>query len=429
MNLKESKEAIIKGINARKVYDNRTRQQLEVEVHTEKGFGRASAPAGAAGSTGKFEPEEYPEGGVDEAIKIVENEISEELKGMDALSQVKIDKKLEEIDPTPLFGRIGGNTATAVSNGVAKAAADYLQIPLYQYLGAPLEVRMCYPLSNTIGGGSHAGRGAAPDMQEHHLIPVTAENQKEANQIAAKGWQKTREYLQNNYSNYTGGSDDEGSLVPGITDWEALEVLTKMAEELEDETGHEIRLGIDVAAVGLWDEDEEVYKWPTEGVERTTGEQIEHMKEIAETFPMYFMEDMFHDDDFKSHAEIKKKYGDEILVCGDDLTADTYERLEKAIELDAINSIVVKVNMTGTLTETYRVVNLAHKNGITPVKSCRSGETEDTIISQLAVAWGCPLHKFAFAQKGAPKANELMRIEEHAGEEVAKKPLLPFYED
>lgn len=312
---------------------------------------------------------------------------------------------------------------------MAKAAADYLKIPLYRYLGTPLSTRMCYPIGNTIGGGSHAGRGKAPDMQEHQLIPINAKNQAEATVVATKAWQKTRKYLEENYSNFTGGMDDEGALVPGISDWESLEVLAKIAEEVEDETGVEMRLGIDVAAVGLWDEEEEVYKWPQEGVERTTGEQIEFMKEIAETFPMYFMEDMFHDDDFESHAEINREYGDEILVCGDDLTACSYERLKKAIELDAVNSIIVKVNMTGTLSDTYRVVNLAHKNQITPVKSCRSGETEDSVISQLAVAWECPLHKFAVSQKGGPKGNELLRIEEDAGRKIAQKPKLPFYED
>lgn len=414
---------IIKSIKARKVVDTRTMYTIEVDITTEGGFGRATAPLGAPASRSEWEPPAYPPDGIDEAIEKVNDEIAPKLIGLDASRQELIDHVLREIDGTPNFARIGGNTAIVVSIATAKAAASALGLPLYRYLGTPFASELSIPIANIIGGGPHASKGKAPDFQEHQIIPVGAKSMVDAIHAVVLAHRKTKELCMRKDPEFTGGYDCEGAWIPHITDREALEMLIQVRESIRDETGVETYLGIDCAAGSLWDKDKEIYVYKREGVKRSRDEQLEYISELIETFPLYFVEDPFHDDDYESFKELTKKYGNKHLICGDDLFSTNFNRLLKGIKMDAANSVMIKENAVGTLTDTYRTVELARRHGYVVVKSCRSGETEDTAIAHLAIAWGCPFNKFAVAEKGAAKLNELLRIEEELGPQ-AKMPTL-----
>lgn len=418
-------KARIKEIKARKVLDNRGITSIEVDIiTTAQIMGRASAPFGAPGSKGDYEPPGYPPGGVEEALTFLEVTAAPQLLGMSLMVQEEFDMKLREIDGTPNFARMGSNLSTVLSIACARAAAETVGLPLYRYLGGANNDNNCWPILNTIGGGPHARKGVAPDMQEHHLIAVGANNFEEAVFASRDAWKMAGEICRKKFPMFTGGQDDEAAWVPPISDWEALEVLEEVCQAFTKK-GTKMMIGIDVAAGNLYDKKKNVYVWQKEGVTRTPKEHFDYMCKIAESFPMYYMEDLFHDSDFDSFARFTKKYGQKMLVCGDDILVCNYDRLKKAIELKACNSLIIKVNMTGTLTDTYRTVRLAHENGWVPVKSRRSGETEDPIIAHLAIAWRCPLGKFGLAGMGCAKVNEQLRLEEDL-RGVMKKPDFPY---
>ena len=407
---------IIKTVRARKVLDARAGYTIEVDVLTEGGgIGRSTAPVGAAESRSAWEVQAYPFGGVDEAVEKAKNDIAPRLIGMDANEQEHIDQTLRKIDGTPNFARIGGNTATVTSIAVAKATASTLEIPLYKYLCGLSETELSIPIANTIGGGPHARRGKAPDMQEHQVIPVGAKSIASAVNAVAMAHQRTMDLCNIKDPDFWGRADYEHAWVPNITDVESLELLTQVCEDLKNETGINLCLGIDVAASSLWNETKEVYLYRREGLARDTGEQLDFISDLIEEFSLYFIEDPFHDDDYASFKELTMKYGDKCLICGDDIFACSYRRLMKGIEAGAANSVIIKVNMVGTLTDAFKTVELAHKHGYIPVQSRRSVENEDTAIAHIAVGWACPLNKFAVGGDGALKLNELLRIEEELG--------------
>lgn len=411
---------------ARKVVDTRGEMSIEVDVLAEYSIGRASAPLGAPGSRGEFEPPAYPQGGVEAATEVVDTLLKPRLLGEDVLEQEKVDGLLREIDGTKNYARIGGNTAMVVSLAVAKAAADGLDIPLYRYLGSPFNNELSYPISNIIGGGPHARVGIAPDMQEHQMIPVNAETMSDAVWAVVEAWHRVGEICKERYPDFNGATDDESAWAPSITDWEALEILAEVGQEILAKRGVEMRLGLDVAAANFWDTERQLYVYHQEGVERSTEEQLEYISKIIETFPMYYVEDFVHDDDYESYVAMTKKYGRKLLICGDDLFCTNRDRLAKGLSMGAANSLIIKTNQTGTLTDAWRTVDMARKNGYVPIKSCRSGETEDTAIAHLAVAWCCPANKFAVGGKGPTKLNELLRIEEELTPQVARMPELPY---
>lgn len=407
---------MIRDLKARKVIDTRAEETIEVEVTTVMGaVGRCAAPKGAPASRGEWEAPSYPRGGVNEAIKVVNELVAPKLKGMSALDQESVDATLHEVDGTKNLSRLGGNAAAATSIAVARAAASSLQVPLYKYIGGPFAHQMSVPLANILGGGPHARKGVAPDYQEHQVAPLNTKSMREAVEVCVLAYRKTRELCLKKDQTWSGGKDDEGAWVPSMTDFEALEILEKVCQEVKDETGVKMGLGLDCASGNLWDKKRRVYVYAREGVERSTEKQLEHIEKLIERFNLYYVEDFVHDDDYESYVKLTKKYGKKMLICGDDLFACDAERLKKGVEAGAANSLIVKVNMSGTLTDTWNVVNYAHSNGYMPIKSCRSGETEDISISQLAVAWSCPLNKFGVGEKGAAKMNELVRISEELG--------------
>lgn len=418
--------SIIKDIKARKVIDARGQFTIEVDVITERGFGRSTAPMGAAESRSEWEAQAYPSGGIDEAIQKVKNQIAPKLVGIDAKKQELIDKTLKEIDGTYNFSNIGGNTSTVISISVAKAAAFTLNMPLYRYLGKSSKLELSIPIANIIGGGPHAQRGRAPDMQEHHVIPIGAKSMLDAVSAVVKAHQMARSLCDKKDTEFGGRTDYESAWIPRITDTEGLDILVQVCEIVGNETGIDLRLGIDVAATSLWDPKEQVYMYKRECIERDRGEQFEFISELIKTYPLYYVEDAFHSSDYDSFMKLTKRYGSSCLICGDDLFSCSPERLLKGVSMGAGNANIIKVNMIGTLTDAYKTVELAHKSRYVPVQSRRSVETEDTAIAHLAVAWNCPFNKFAIAGEGAAKLNELLRIEEELGPQ-SKMPSLQIH--
>ncbi|MEM2280739.1 MAG: phosphopyruvate hydratase, partial [Candidatus Bathyarchaeia archaeon] len=320
---------------ARKVFNTRGEETIEVDVITASGFGRASAPGGK--SRGKAEVTYYPKGGVDEAVKKVEELIAPELVGLNADFQEEIDRTLHEIDNTKDFRIIGGNTAFAVSMANAEAAANSYSLPLFQYLGGYSARELPYPLGNIISGGSHTG-GKTPDIQEFLVLPVGAESFPEAAEANIKVHGKVREMLEKKDKLFNHGKSDEGAWAANITNLEALEILAKACEEVGKEVGFECSPGIDVAASNLWNSKTKKYVYQREGKEFDSGGQLEFIRQLVENYHLVYVEDPFHEDDYESFAELTKKLKN-CLVCGDDLFATNTERLVHGVKMGAANAV------------------------------------------------------------------------------------------
>lgn len=390
--------------------DSRGNPTVEVDIVTWGGFGRAAAPSGA--STGSREVVSFPEGGVDLIISEVEDVIASELIGMDAEDLVTIDDLLKEVDGTENLSAIGGNTTVAVSMAAAKAAASSYGLPLYKYIGGNFVNELPFPLGNMMNGGAHAGINA-PDIQEFLVVPVGAKNMVEAVFANAAIHKKLKELIQTKDSNFTGGKGDEGGWVPNITNDAALEIQAQACEEVGDELGIEIRPSLDMAASEIWDAEKGKYVYAQDGIERDTGDQIEFVKDIIETYNMFYVEDPFDESDFDGFAQLTSKVGNKCLICGDDLFVTNKELLAKGIEMKAANAIIIKPNQIGSLSETYATVKLAKENDVVPVVSHRSGETTDDTIAHLAVGLKAPMIKTgAIGGERIAKLNELIRIEE-----------------
>ncbi|MGF7118199.1 phosphopyruvate hydratase [Methanobacterium oryzae] len=401
-------DSIIEDVRVRKILDSRGNPTVEVDVVTWKGFGRAAAPSGA--STGIREVTAFPEGGVDKIISEVEDIISSELIGMDAEDLNDIDMILKEIDGTPNLSSIGGNTIVAVSMATAKAAAASYNMPLYKFLGGNMKNEIPYPLGNMINGGAHAGKNA-PDIQEFLILPVGARNITEAVFANSNVHKKIGELIKAKDSTFTGGKGDEGGWAPNLTNEEALSIQAKACEEVGNEMGIEIRPCLDMAASEMWDGSKYVYA--REGVSRDIGEQIDYVEEIIDTYNMFYVEDPIQESDFDGFSELTRKVGNKCLICGDDIFVTNAEILQEGINRGAANSIIIKPNQIGTLTDTYETVKLAKANGYVPVVSHRSGETTDETIAHLAVGFSSPIIKTgALGGERIAKLNELIRIEE-----------------
>jgi len=403
-------DSVIEDIRVRKILDSRGNPTVEVDVITWNGFGRAAAPSGA--STGSREVVAFPEGGVDKIISEIEDLISTELIGMDAEDLSEIDLILKEIDGTDNYAAIGGNTTVAVSMAAAKAAAASYNLPLYKFLGGNLKNELPYPLGNMMNGGAHAGIHA-PDIQEFLVVPVGAKNVSEAVFANTFVHKRLKELIQEKDSSFTGGKGDEGGWVPNISNDTALEIQAQACEEVGDEIGVKIKPSLDIAASELWDKTQEKYVYDQDNISRDTGEQIEYVKDIIETYGMFYVEDPFDEADFEGFAQLTKAVGNKALICGDDIFVTNKDILAKGIEENAANAIIIKPNQIGSLTATYDTVKLAKENNVVPVVSHRSGETTDETIAHLSVAFSAPLIKTgAVGGERIAKLNELIRIEE-----------------
>ncbi|MEM2202263.1 MAG: enolase C-terminal domain-like protein [Candidatus Bathyarchaeia archaeon] len=404
---------VIEDVIARKVFNSRGEETIEVDVITTSSFGRASAPAGE--SRGKAEVVYYPQGGVDEAIKKVEDLISQELIGLNADFQEEIDKTLHEIDNTKDFRIIGGNTAFAVSLANAEAAANSYGLPLFQYLGGYTAHELPYPLGNVISGGKHTS-GKSPDIQEFLALPYGADSFLEAAIANIKIHSKVKETLRKKDKTFSGGRSDEGAWIANITDMEALEIMASACEKTSNELGFKCGFGVDVAASSLWNAKKRKYVYERDGKELDPGEQLEFIRQLIERYHLVYVEDPFHDEDYDSFAELTKKVKN-CLICGDDLFATNNERLSYGIKMHAANAIIIKVNQVGTLTDALDTIETAKKAGYVPVVSHRSGDTCDWHIAHLAVAFKCPIIKAGVVEgTRIAKINELLRIEEFLGD-------------
>jgi enolase 1/2/3 len=404
---------VIEDIIARKVFNSRGEETIEIDVITTSGFGRAAAPAGK--SRGKTEVAYYPQGGVDQAVKKVEEHIATELVGLNADFQEEMDRTLHEIDGSKDFRVIGGNTAFAISLASAEAAANSYGLLLFQYLGGHFAYELPYPLGNVISGGQHA-HGKSPDIQEFLALPHGAESFFEAASANVQVHKKVGETLRKKDKLFSSGKSDEGAWAANIGSIEALEVMSKVSEEVGNNVGFDCGLGVDVAASSLWNEKEKVYVYQKENKKRDSGEQLEFILDLIKKYQLVYVEDPFHEEDFESFAEIAKKTKN-CLICGDDLFTTNSERLNRGIKLHAANAIIIKVNQIGTITDSWETIEMATRNGYTPVMSHRSGDTCDWHIAHLAVAFRCPVIKTGIVEGArVAKINELIRIEEFLGD-------------
>lgn len=404
--------AIIEDIIARKIFNSRGEDTIEVDVITTSGFGRASAPAGK--SRGKAEVAYYPQGGVDQALKKVDDLIAPELAGLNADFQEEIDNTLHEIDGTKNFKIIGGNTAFAVSLANVEAAANSHGLLLFQFLGGNTANTLPYPLGNTISGGQHT-RGKAPDIQEYLALPHGAETFLEAATANAQIHKKIGEALKKKDKLFSGGKSSEGAWIANVGNDTAFEVISKACEEVGNELDFECGFGIDVAASSIWKEKEKKYIYQRDEKKRDAGEQLEYLLDLIEKYHLAYVEDPFHEEDFDSSAKLTKK-AKNCLICGDDLFTTNNERLNHGITLNAANAIIIKVNQIGTFTDAAETIENAQRHGYTTVMSHRSGDTCDWHIAQLAAAFKCPIIKTGVVEGARiAKINELVRIEHFLG--------------
>jgi enolase len=406
--------SIIEDLIARKIFNNRGEETIEVDVITASGFGRSGAPAGK--SRGKAEVVYYPQGGVDAAIKKVDDLIAPELAGLNADFQEEIDNTLHEIDGSTDFKNIGGNTAFAISLANAEAAANSHSLLLFQFLGGNAATTLPYPLGNCISGGAHARGGKTPSIQEYLALPHGAESFLEAQTANTQIHKKIESALKKKSSTFTGGKSDEGAWIASIDTDEAFEVMAKVCEEVGNEMDFECGFGIDVAASSFWKPKEEKYVYEMEGKKRDTSEQLEYMIELVEKYHLAYVEDPFHEDDFESFAALTRK-AKNCLICGDDLFTTNTERLNNGIKINAGNAIIIKVNQIGTLTDAAETIETAQRHGYDAVVSHRSGDTCDWHIAHLAVAYKCPIIKTGVVEGARiAKLNELIRIEHFLGD-------------
>jgi enolase len=397
------------SVELRRILDSRGNATVEADVLTEDGgFGRAAAPAGA--STGAYEAVELPPG---EAIAAARRLAVPRLEGtVHAGDQRAVDATLRGADGTDDLSEIGANAVVAISMAVAKAAADTIGVPLYQHLGGalrgPSSDSFPVPLGNVVGGGEHARD--ATDIQEFLAVPVGAPNVVEAAFANARVHGRVGDLFDDH--GITAGKGDEGAWAPQTDDATAFEIVDEAIETVADDLGFEIRMGLDVAATELVDDDG-VYRYTD--VERTPDEQVDYVASLVDEYDLAYVEDPLDEEAFGDFAALTDRVGSRTEICGDDLFVTNVERLQRGIDDGAGNSILIKPNQIGTLTDAVDAINLAVANGFTPVISHRSGETEDTTIAHLAVATDAPFVKTgAVGGERTAKLNELIRIADDA---------------
>jgi enolase len=410
------------NIHARQILDSRGNPTVEAEVITEDGaMGRAAVPSGA--STGAHEAVELRDGdkknylgkGVLHAVENVNKKISDELMGMDVFEQNAIDHKMLKLDGTDNKSKLGANAILAVSMACAKAAAIECNMPLYRYVGGVNANTLPIPLMNILNGGSHADNSI--DFQEFMIMPVKAHSFRQALQMGAEVFHTLKTVLKK--KGYSTNVGDEGGFAPNIkSNEEAIEIVLKSIEEAGYKPGKDIYIAMDAATTEFYDEKTGMYTFKkSDNRQMSSSEMVSYWKEWTEKYPILSIEDGLAEDDWKGWAELTKAIGDKVQLVGDDLFVTNSKRLAKGIDKGIANSILVKVNQIGSLTETIDAVNLATRNSYTNIMSHRSGETEDTTIADLAVALNSGQIKTGSASRTdrIAKYNQLLRIEEELG--------------
>lgn len=423
--------AMITEVYAREILDSRGNPTIEVEVCLEDGsVGRAAVPSGA--STGAHEAVElrdddknrYLGKGVTKAVDNVNDVIAEALIGLEATRQVEIDEMLIRLDGTPNKGKLGANAILGVSMAVAKAAAASVGLPLYLYLGGVYAQELPVPMMNILNGGQHADNNV--DIQEFMIMPVGAASFSEALRMNAEIYHGLKALL--NAKGLGTGLGDEGGFAPNLkSNEEAIEVILEAVKKAGYKPGEDIMIALDVAASEFYKDGK--YQMEGEGLVKTSNQMVDYLAALCEKYPIVSIEDGLAEDDWKGWKALTKKLGTKVQLVGDDLFVTNEERLLEGIKNDTANAILIKVNQIGTLTETFNAIETAKRAGYTCIISHRSGETEDTILADIAVAVNAGQIK-----TGAPartdrvaKYNQLLRIEEDLGGAAKYKGKAVFY--
>lgn len=425
--------AFIEDVLAREVLDSRGNPTVEVEVFLDDGaMGRAIVPSGA--STGVHEAVELRDGdksrylgkGVTKAVDNVNDIIADEIIGMDAFDQVGLDQTLIELDGTPNKGKLGANAILAVSMATARAAADSLGLPLFQYLGGVNGKVLPTPMMNILNGGEHADNTV--DIQEFMIMPVGACCFREALRMSAEVFHNLKAVLKGRGLNTAVG--DEGGFAPDLaTNEEAIQVILEAVEKAGYKPGADIKLALDVAASEMYDEEKKIYNLKGEGVQKTAEEMIAYYEMLVEKYPVISIEDGLAEDDWAGWKLLTERLGKKVQLVGDDLFVTNTERLEQGIAQGVANSILIKVNQIGTLTETFDAIEMAKKAGYTAVVSHRSGETEDVTIADLVVGLNAGQIKTGSLSRTdrIAKYNQLLRLEELLGDSAQYAGEKAFY--
>jgi enolase len=413
----DSGEYKIQKIHAREILDSRGNPTIEVDVFTPKGFGRASVPSGASTGTNEAlelrdaDPNRYEGKGVLTAVKNVNTIIQKELLGLDVRNQREIDELMIELDETDNKSSMGANSILGVSMAVAKAAADSLDIPLYRYLGGSNAFTLPIPIMNVLNGGKHAGNELA--IQEFMIQPKGAETFYEALQIGVEIYHVLGKSLGKKYGKSSTNVGYEGGYAPKMS--ESTEALDSLVQAIEEAgyTESEVTIGIDAAATEFY----EGGFYTIDGKKFTAQELLDYYVELVNSYPILSIEDPFFEEAFEDFGALTNELWDTIIV-GDDLFVTNIERLSKGVDMGAANALLLKINQIGTLSESFDAASMASRNGYTVIVSHRSAETEDTTISDLAVAIGAEMIKTGAPARGerTAKYNQLLRIEEDLGE-------------
>ena len=415
--------SLILDVHARQILDSRGNPTVEVDVITDNGFrGRAAVPSGA--STGEYEAVELRDGGKEylgkgvlKAVENVNDIIAEEIVGMNVFDQNLIDKTLIDLDGTPNKSKLGANAILGVSLAVAKAAAEELGIPLYRYVGGVSANNLPVPMMNIINAGSHSD--APISFQEFMIMPVKAESFSQALQMGSEIFHNLKKVLHDRGLSTAVG--DEGGFAPTFEGTEdALDTIKKAVEKAGYKFGEEVKIALDCASSEFYEDG--VYDYTKfegeKGKKRTSAEQVAYLTELVNKYPIISIEDGMDENDWDGWKLLTDAIGDRVQLVGDDLFVTNVKRLEKGIDLGVANSILIKVNQIGTLTETIAAVDMAHRAGYTSIMSHRSGETEDNTIADLAVALNTRQIKTGSASRSdrMAKYNQLLRIEEELGD-------------
>ncbi|MCY7225573.1 phosphopyruvate hydratase [Abiotrophia defectiva] len=425
----------ITDVYAREVLDSRGNPTIEVDVYTESGaFGRGMVPSGA--STGEYEAVELRDGdksrylgkGVSKAVDNVNNVIADALLGYDVLEQNAIDKLIIELDGTPNKGKLGANAILGVSIAVARAAADYLNVPLYKYLGGFNTKVLPTPMMNIVNGGSHSDAPIA--FQEFMILPVGAPSFKEALRWGAEIFHELKSILHKR--GLVTAVGDEGGFAPNFEGTEdGVETILEAIKNVGLEPGKDVFLGFDCAASEFYEDG--VYDYTKfegdKGAKRTSAEQVDYLEELVNKYPIITIEDGMDENDWDGWKLLTDRLGSKVQLVGDDLFVTNTAKLSEGIEKGIGNSILIKVNQIGTLTETFDAIEMAQKAGYTAVVSHRSGETEDSTISDIAVATNAGQIKTGSLSRTdrIAKYNQLLRIEDELGEVARYDGLKSFY--
>ncbi len=410
--------SIIVEVIAREILDSRGNPTVEVDVWLEGGImGRASVPSGA--STGRFEalelrdndPKRYLGKGVKRAVENINKKIAPNLVGLDVMDQVLIDRTLIDLDGTPDKSHLGANAILGVSIACAKAASEFLGIPLWRYLGGAFVHKVPVPLMNFINGGRHADNPL--DIQEFMIVPWGTDRFSEALRMGSEIYHTLKSLLKANGLGTAIG--DEGGFAPNISSHkQALDLLCEAIEKAGYKAGEEVALALDVAASELYQDG----KYLIEGKEWTSDELIDFYEKLISEYPICSIEDALDEEDWEGWSKLTRRIGERIQLVGDDIFTTNITRLKKGMEFNVANAILIKPNQIGTLTETFITVETAKRGGYNVVVSHRSGETEDTMIADLAVALGASQIKTGAVSRSerVAKYNQLLRIEEELGE-------------